>query len=337
MAMSANWKNVNNWHWTEKNCLKWAQDYLKDNLTGTSVEKGELKAAISEVTSVEGDCDLNQRKGKVLTLFDLKIQLKWRGYLENGDEVTGRITVPEICHDSEIDDYVYEITVDNHTRDKDPLKELIRNELTKKLSEKFFNFSGSLIDAHSKDVYISAEDLKIKDLNITPTQSSPATPTPEQTSSTPKASGSAGQPTKKVVNTTTVNETIEFVASAHDLYNVLVDQKLINAWSRANATFPTEVGKEFSLFDGNITGKVLELVADKKIVQSWRLKTWPAGHYSTVTFALEQQSGSCNLVLEQTGVPLGEQDVVRTNWEQFYWNRIKTTFGYAQKNQLIIL
>jgi activator of HSP90 ATPase len=122
----------------------------------------------------------------------------------------------------------------------------------------------TLIIAHSKDVYINAEDLKIKDLNITPTQSSPATPTPEQNSSTPKAStsasGSASQPTKKVVNTTTINETIEFVASAHDLYNVLVDQKLINAWSRSNATFPTEVGKEFSLFDGNITGKVLELV-----------------------------------------------------------------------------
>jgi hypothetical protein len=28
----ANWKNVNNWHWVEKNCLPWARDYLTQRL-----------------------------------------------------------------------------------------------------------------------------------------------------------------------------------------------------------------------------------------------------------------------------------------------------------------
>ena len=37
---------------------------MKTSLPGTKIENGTLSAEIIEVTSVSGDCDLGQRKGK---------------------------------------------------------------------------------------------------------------------------------------------------------------------------------------------------------------------------------------------------------------------------------
>ena len=78
---STNWKNVNNWHWVEKNCLPWAIDHLKSNLTGIEYihESNGTKVSVTEVSSVTGDADLNQRKGKLITVFDVAITLLWNG------------------------------------------------------------------------------------------------------------------------------------------------------------------------------------------------------------------------------------------------------------------
>src|SRR6185369_10190935 len=53
------------------------------------------------------------------------------------------------------------------------------------------------------------------------------------------------------------------------------------------------------------------------------------GHYSNVTMTFEQTSDNTKLHLTQAGVPIGEVDVVRNNWQTFYWNPIKSVFGYG--------
>lgn len=45
----------------------------------------------------------------------------------------------------------------------------------------------------------------------------------------------------------------------------------------------------FVLFGGNVSGKYDEIIPNKKITQTWRLKQWPAGHYSNVVMELEQK------------------------------------------------
>jgi activator of HSP90 ATPase len=41
------------------------------------------------------------------------------------------------------------------------------------------------------------------------------------------------------------------------------------------------VGGDFTLYDGQINGKNVELITDAKIVQKWRMQDWPAWHFST--------------------------------------------------------
>jgi activator of HSP90 ATPase len=75
---NANWKNVNNWHWVEKNCASWASEYFTTNIKGTAVESEEYKLRISD-SEVTGECDVNVRKGKILYFYDLVVKLEWKG------------------------------------------------------------------------------------------------------------------------------------------------------------------------------------------------------------------------------------------------------------------
>ena len=67
------------WHWVNKDVRQWAQDYFEKTLVGTEADNGGVSAEISKVKSMEGDVDVSQRKGKVITLFDVKLQLDYTG------------------------------------------------------------------------------------------------------------------------------------------------------------------------------------------------------------------------------------------------------------------
>lgn len=56
--------------------------------------------------SMDGDVDVSQRKGKVITLFDVKVQLEYEGKTKDDEDVSGTITIPEVAHDTEEDEYV---------------------------------------------------------------------------------------------------------------------------------------------------------------------------------------------------------------------------------------
>lgn len=98
--------NPNNWHWVNKNVAPWAKQWFEDNLTKIEAEDGNIKARISKVISMDGDVDVSQRKGKVITIFDVKLVLEYVGSTPDKSDVSGTITVPEVAHDTEEDEYV---------------------------------------------------------------------------------------------------------------------------------------------------------------------------------------------------------------------------------------
>jgi activator of HSP90 ATPase len=98
--------NPNNWHWVNKDVSGWTRQWLEDTLTKLEVQNGDVKAKISKVQSMDGDVDVSQRKGKVITIFDVKLVLEYSGSTPDEPEVSGTITVPEVAHDTEEDEYV---------------------------------------------------------------------------------------------------------------------------------------------------------------------------------------------------------------------------------------
>lgn len=71
--------NPNNWHWVNKDVREWARQYLDGDLVGISAEDNGASAKIDKIVSMDGDVDVSQRKGKVITLFDVKLQLEYSG------------------------------------------------------------------------------------------------------------------------------------------------------------------------------------------------------------------------------------------------------------------
>lgn len=71
--------NPNNWHWVNKDVSGWAREYLDQDLPTISVEQDGVTAKIDKVISMDGDADVSQRKGKVITIFDVKLKLEYSG------------------------------------------------------------------------------------------------------------------------------------------------------------------------------------------------------------------------------------------------------------------
>ena len=53
-----------NWHWKNKNVTKWAKEWFERELPSIIIEEGEQTVSISEVTEVDGDVELGQRKSR---------------------------------------------------------------------------------------------------------------------------------------------------------------------------------------------------------------------------------------------------------------------------------
>lgn len=134
-----------------------------------------------------------------------------------------------------------------------------------------------------------------------------------------------------IVNTTTVTDTEEFRTTAAEMYQTFTDPQRLAAFTRAPPKVfeGAKVGGKFELFDGNVSGEFLELQEPTKIVQSWRLNQWPTGHYSTLKIEFDQNDVDRVTVMrvEWTGVPIGQEEVTKRNWLEYYVRSIKLTFG----------
>jgi activator of HSP90 ATPase len=121
----------------------------------------------------------------------------------------------------------------------------------------------------------------------------------------------------------TVKQTVTFKASPHDVYEALMDSKKHAKFTGDKASISRKVGGKFSVFDGYSEGTNLELIADNKIVQTWRASDWPEGHYSKATFSLKEIEGGTRLTFTQTGVPTDQYADISQGWRDYYWAPLK--------------
>ncbi|EEH45561.2 uncharacterized protein PADG_01711 [Paracoccidioides brasiliensis Pb18] len=319
--------NPNNWHWVNKDAFAWTKDYLQKTLSTISAEENGVTAQIKRVISMDGDVDVSQRKGKVITLFDVKLQLEYEGKTSDDEEVSGSINIPEVAHDTEEDQYVFDIGIYSESASKQPVKDLVRSKLVPEMRKELAKLGAALITEHGKDIQHAPESNPSSGF-ATPAHL-PKTTTPAPSTSTP-SSTTTGAGT---VNTTTVTATDEFRTTAEELYTTFTDPQRIAAFTRgAPRRFDgAKAGGKFSIFDGNVEGEYVKIEPSTNIVQKWRLAQWPEGHYSTLEIKFDQNDVDkvTNMRVQWEGVPVGQEEVVKRNWEGYYVRSIKQTFGYV--------
>jgi activator of HSP90 ATPase len=128
------------------------------------------------------------------------------------------------------------------------------------------------------------------------------------------------------MKTKTLHQSVKLQANLHDVYEALMDSKKHAEFTGAKATISPKKGGKFSTFDDWATGENLELVPDKKIVQSWRGADWPKGHYSVATFELKPAGKGTQLDFTQTDIPEEVYDDIAQGWVDWYWDKLKVYF-----------
>jgi len=125
------------------------------------------------------------------------------------------------------------------------------------------------------------------------------------------------------MKTRTIRQTVVIHASAHDIYEMLMDEKKHALFTGGSARISRDAGGTFVTNDGYSNGTNLELEKDKKIVQTWQASDWPADHYSTLTITLSLVSSGTKLSFVQSGVPADQYEEISKGWYDYYWSPMK--------------
>jgi activator of HSP90 ATPase len=139
------------------------------------------------------------------------------------------------------------------------------------------------------------------------------------------------------------HETI-FKAIPKRVYEALTDAKRFEGVTKlsfavqsgmALGNEPTQINREpggpFTLFRGHIIGRLIELVANQRIVQAWRVVTWTSGIYSIARFELTEQGSDTKLVLEHAGFPDGDGQRLAEGWKVNYWEPLEKYLSVARR------
>jgi activator of HSP90 ATPase len=280
-----------------------------------------------------------QRKGKVISLFDLALVLTFEGSSNaDGDKVSGEIKIPEVAYDSEESDYVFNVS----SIKDDAVRDLVKKSIVPQLRTALFQFGKDLIREHGSDIQHSLDEVKssftrentiksqadIAALDAKPKSSTSASSSASATSNKDAQAASATGNVPKYNTEPLVKTEVTFRAPASEIIQTLLDPERVSAWSRSTAIIKPEVGFQYTLFGGNISGKITEITTSM-IQMTWRLREWKEGHSANLKLEVTEGPEDSAVKVSWTGIPLGEAETVLNNFNEYYVKPIKVTFGYG--------
>lgn len=314
-------KNVNNWHWTEKNASNWSKDKLTDLLTAVQLDDDKIGVVgVTELSSIEGEAIANNRKAKLIFFYEWIIKGKWSGRAKDSDyQISGEFEIPNLSEEndpSEIDVSVSYTENSEHDKNQQ-IKELFRKKGTEMIQKQVAVYVKELKEEYAKDLVLPTKDSVNKSGDKKPEQVKTMTKILKTTAQATSSSDDV------LLNLKSLKFEEEFKCTASDFYNALTQVELVSRFTQGEAISVNKTGGEFKLFGGNIEGVFTELVKDKLIKQKWRFKSWPKDHYSDVTFTIETKDDCILVKLEQVNIPSNEYDKVHDGWKRYYFEALR--------------
>ena len=123
----------------------------------------------------------------------------------------------------------------------------------------------------------------------------------------------------------TFRKSFRIYAEPSDVYSALTNQFTIELWSGYPAVMSEEPGIEFSLWDGDITGRNIEFEKNKKIVQEWYFGDQE--EKSIVTIMIKPEGGKSVVTVEHTNIPDEEFENISEGWREYYMSAINSFFN----------
>jgi uncharacterized protein YndB with AHSA1/START domain len=115
---------------------------------------------------------------------------------------------------------------------------------------------------------------------------------------------------------------VKIKAEAADVYAALTNPFTIELWSGYPAVMSDVPGSEFSLWEGDIEGCIVESVADHKLVQEWYFGEQTEKSIATIKI-FPDSGGKVQVELVHTHIPDEVYDEICQGWTDYYLGAIK--------------
>jgi len=115
---------------------------------------------------------------------------------------------------------------------------------------------------------------------------------------------------------------VQFInATPEEVFSAITNRFTIELWSGYQAEMEAVEETEFSIFDGDISGRNLRIVENKLLVQEWYFGDMQ--EKSIVTIQLNSHKQGTKVTLEHTNIPYEDFDNIQIGWNEYYWGAIK--------------
>jgi activator of HSP90 ATPase len=123
----------------------------------------------------------------------------------------------------------------------------------------------------------------------------------------------------------TFKKAFKINAEPSDVYAALTNPYTIELWSGYPAEMSTEPGSDFSLWEGDITGRNLEFIPDRKVVQEWYFGE--QAEKSVVTIDIIKDGENSMVTVEQNNIPDDDFAEIAEGWREYYIGAIISFFN----------
>ncbi|RAL51779.1 unnamed protein product [Cuscuta campestris] len=326
--------NVHNWHWAETDCLEWSRSFFNKLLSNQTVLNGEgnICIRIKKLDKLEGEAYVNVRKGKIIPGYELSLVLSWEGEAKDSEgkslaKTEGTVEIPYISDENADEDPEIKVT----TREDGPIEKRLKDAFIAKGKPFVLEQVRSWVSAMAKGgpAKDELEPKTVAKKTIAPSVEEKVKAAAKEVVKEKKA--------KKKEGFKTITMSEKFHCRSRDLYEILMDENRWKGFTQSNARISKEVGGQFSIFDGSVSGTNIELQEGKLIVQNWRFGSWPDGILSTVRLTFDEpEPGITVVMLIHSDVPeedrYGNETVVENTergWRDLIFNKIRAVFGFG--------
>ncbi|GAB4819096.1 hypothetical protein N2152v2_006142 [Parachlorella kessleri] len=344
-------RNVNNWHWVEKDAMEWSKQRLSSLLVGVDLcPAGAPSLHTTSLSKLGGEAVVNNRKKKVIAAYELDVRVDWAGTVD-GEEVKGQVRLPYVSEENHDEDPELQVTTSDDSLASRKAKEAILVQGKKVLHEAIATFVRELrAGGPMREGATAAERAQATEPGSQQGQqstqqqgqepsgsSAPAAAEKVAGGSETAAAAPSAAKTTGAGSGSQIKLTEKFYASARDIYDCLTDPRRIMAYTQSPAEAQPSPGGKLVMFGGSVQGEFKELQPPNRVVMNWRFSSWEEGCTSQVTITIEEKDkGNTVLKLTQTGIPeqdrFGHHDVVGTTeagWKNQVFHRIRAVFGYG--------
>lgn len=349
-------RNVNGWHWEDKDVTKWAEHRLKQLISSDNCSASEPSphgVHVLSLDTVDGDATLYNRKGVLKVLYDLKLSGKWASadqkdpFNETKDsdkdkekakqDEKNRVPNGEFKIELFDDDPEVIVSVDNKCTapDASAFKSAFQKQVSPKIAKHCRTFIEELHEGADQFIDgLTVPKAKPGTNNVGQSVTKSRTEVTGNKSNINSSSSSSGKKSSTRISMTEV-----FTCSTNDWILALTDQARLSAITRNKATVDPNPGGKWEVMNGLATGEVISITQGEQFCMKWKLSSWGKKEelekmdFATVECSVVDKEGRTEATVVVSGIPKGTESQTEGFWRIQILQAMRIVMGWGDASK----